>query len=253
MSETLRAHLFIPCLVEDCQPEIGEAVVSVLEHLGLRPELPRGQSCCGQLAYKTGDLDGARTLALRYLEVFRAPGPVVCPSGSCVKMVRTYPTLFAPGTPEHARATDLAGRTFEFCQFVAGELGRVELGAQLATRACYHGSCQVDRALGITQAPRDLLRAVRGLTLVEAARPDRCCGFGGVFSLQFTGVSQALVEDKTEEILATGAEMLVSAEPSCLMNIGGHLARRGSTLPTLHVAQVLALGLGLEKGNTAWK
>jgi L-lactate dehydrogenase complex protein LldE len=130
-------------------------------------------------------------------------------------------------------------------------LGRVDLGARLRTRACYHGSCQVDRALGITEAPRALLSAVRWLTLVEAARPDRCCGFGGVFSLQFSGVSQALVEDKAEEILATEADMLVSAEPSCLMNIGGHLARVGGAIPALHVAQVLALGLG--KGDVSWK
>jgi L-lactate dehydrogenase complex protein LldE len=246
----MRAHLFIPCLVEDCQPEAAEAVAAVLEHLNVEVHHPAGQTCCGQLAYKTGDLANARRLAARYLDVFSAPGPVVCPSGSCVKMVHNYPELFAPGTPEHARAVDLAARTFEFCAFVAGLPGADKLGAHLKTRACYHGSCQLQGLPG-ADAPRQLLRGVRGLTLVEAERPDRCCGFGGVFSLQFTSVSEALVEDKCREILALEPEILVSAEPSCLMNISGHLARLGRSLPALHVAQVLAAGL--KKETPPWK
>ena len=100
-------------------------------------------------------------------------------------------------------------------------------------------------------APRELLRGVRGLTLVEAERPDRCCGFGGVFSLQFSAVSEALAEDKCREILALEPDVLVSAEPSCLMNISGKLARMGKPLPALHVAQVLAAGL--RKEAPSWK
>ena len=213
------------------------------------PIYPTGQTCCGQLAYKTGDIDNARRLAARYLDIFAEPGPVVCPSGSCVKMVRSYPELFVPGSVEHARALDLAARTFEFCEFVASQPGQPFLTARLNVRACYHGSCQLqgDHA----EAPRQLLRSILGLTLLEAERPDRCCGFGGVFSLQFSGVSEALLEDKCREILATDPEILVSAEPSCLMNISGYLARQGTPLPALHVAQVVASGL--KKETRPWK
>ncbi|MDP2848386.1 MAG: (Fe-S)-binding protein [Humidesulfovibrio sp.] len=248
----MHAHLFIPCLVEDCQPEAAEAVVEVLESLGVEARHPAGQTCCGQLAYKTGDAKNARLLALRYLEIFAAPGPVVCPSGSCVKMVRTYPELFAPGTPDHQRAVDLAARTFEFCEFVAGLPGADTLNAQLQVRACYHGSCQMPPGQsGGVDAPRRLLSSVRGLTLLEADRDDRCCGFGGIFSLQFSAVSQALVEDKCREIMVLEPEILVSAEPSCLMNISGHLARLGKGIPALHVAQVLAASL--KKETPAWR
>jgi L-lactate dehydrogenase complex protein LldE len=248
----MHAHLFIPCLVEDCQPEAAEAVVEVLERLGVEVRHPAGQTCCGQLAYKTGDIANARALALRYLDIFAGEGPVVCPSGSCVKMVRTYPELFAPGTEQRARAEALAARTFEFCEFVVGLPGLNPLGLRLKARACYHGSCQMPREAGPgSDAPRRLLGLVRGLELVEAERAERCCGFGGVFSLQFSAVSEALVEDKCREILATEPELLVSAEPSCLMNISGHLARLGRPLPALHVAQVLAAAL--KKEAPAWR
>ena len=125
----MHAHLFIPCLVEDCQPEAALAVAQVLERLGVEVRHPAGQTCCGQLAYKTGDVKNARLLAARYLDIFAAPGPVVCPSGSCVKMVRTYPELFPPGSALHARALALAARTFVFCEYVAGLLIE-ELGAR---------------------------------------------------------------------------------------------------------------------------
>lgn len=274
MPPVTSAQLMIPCLVEDCLPQIGEAVVAVLEHLGVAPTLPGGQTCCGQPAYKCGDWDTARALALRALDIFSGPSaqgaPVVCPSGSCVKMVRSYPELFVPGTPDHARALALAARTFEFCEFVTDVLGREDLGAQYAGKACFHASCQIEQlgqaghsGQGPTPALR-LLAQVRGLEVVQPERADRCCGFGGQFAVQFASLSASLVQDKAREILDTGAALVVSAEPSCLMNIGGHLARLAlpnGPLPALHVAQVLAQGLpnglpnglpgGLVKGRAA--
>lgn len=252
----MRAHLMIPCLVEDCLPEIAEAVALVLERLGLDVSHPGGQTCCGQLAFKTGDIDNARRLALRYLDLFAAPGPVVCPSGSCVKMVKHYPELFAPGSEERERAEDLAGRTREFCAFIAGEPALMQkwerLGPHLKVRACLHASCQLERHEDAANDPvRRLLSSLRGLTLLDPERPDRCCGFGGIFSLQFTAVSEALVEDKCREILALDPQVLVSAEPSCLMNISGHLGRLGRPLPALHAAQLMAAAI--QKKAPPWK
>ncbi len=245
----MRIQLMIPCLVEDCLPEIGLAVVSVLERLGVGVDHPQGQTCCGQLAWKTGDVKNARALALRSLDLFAAPTPVVCPSGSCTKMLRTYPELFQPGSSGHARALDLAGRSFEFCEFLAGLPGAPDFGAVLTARAALHRSCQLNGS----EAPWRLLDAVRGLTLLEPERPDRCCGFGGLFSLQFPGVSESLLEDKAHELLALDADILVSAEPSCLLNISGYLARLGRLAGpgrALHVAQVLDLGLS---GGSSWR
>jgi len=241
----MRIKLMIPCLVEDCLPEIGLAVVSVLERLGLGVDHPRVQTCCGQMAFKTGDVARARALALRSLDIFAGTGPVICPSGSCTKMLRTYPELFEPGSPEHARALDLAGRTFEFCAFVLTLPGAPDFGARLNARAALHRSCQLDGS----EAPQRLMEAVRGLTLLEPERPERCCGFGGLFSLQFPAVSESLLEDKAHELLALEPDLLISAEPSCLMNIGGYLARLGRPVRALHAAQVLDLGL---TGGASW-
>ncbi len=224
-------------------PEVGLAAHAVLDRLGFDVIHPAGQTCCGQLAYKTGDAAAARALARRVLDLFPGPDPVVSPSGSCAKMLHTYPALFEPGTDDHARALDLAGRSFEFCGFLAARpdfAGLARLSPTLKVRACLHRSCQLDGS----DAPQRALALVRGLTLLEPERPERCCGFGGLFSLQFPAVSESLLEDKAHEILATGAELIVSAEPSCLMNIGGYLARQGKALPVLHAAQVLAKALG---------
>jgi L-lactate dehydrogenase complex protein LldE len=248
----MRIKLMIPCLVEDCLPEIGLAVVSVLERLGVGVDHPQGQTCCGQMAFKTGDAAGARAQALRSLDLFAGTDPVVCPSGSCTKMLRTYPELFPPGTPDHARALNLAGRVFEFCAFVLALPGAPDFGAQLNARAALHRSCQLDGS----EAPQKLLSAVRGLTLLEPERPERCCGFGGLFSLQFPAVSESLLEDKAHELLALDPDILVSAEPSCLMNIGGYLARLGRAgrpVRALHAAQLLDLALkGALTGGASW-
>lgn len=249
----MRIKLMIPCLVEDCLPEIGLAVVSVLERLGIGVDHPKGQTCCGQMAFKTGDAAGARAQALRSLDVFApsgaGPEPVVCPSGSCAKMLRTYPQLFEPGTSEHARALDLAGRVSEFCAFVLALPGAPDFGAKLTARAALHRSCQLDGS----DAPQRLLAAVRGLTLLSPERPERCCGFGGLFSLQFPAVSESLVEDKARELLACAPDILVSAEPSCLMNISGYLSRSGSPVRALHAAQLLDLALnGALTGGKSW-
>jgi L-lactate dehydrogenase complex protein LldE len=241
--------LMIPCLVEDCLPEIGLAVVSVLERLGVGVDHPKGQTCCGQMAFKTGDAANARALALRSLDLFAGPDAVVCPSGSCAKMLRTYPQLFEPGTPDHARALDLAARTFEFCEFTLSLPGAPDFGASLRARAALHRSCQLDGS----EAPARLLEAIDGLTLLEPERPERCCGFGGLFSLQFPAVSESLVESKAHELLALKPDLLVSAEPSCLMNIGGYLSRQGRPVRALHAAQLLDLALsGAQGGGATW-
>lgn len=238
----MKVQVFIPCLVEHVLPRIGTATLAVLSAAGLEPIVPAGQTCCGQLAYKRGRLDLVRPLATRFLDVFEAAPAVVCPSGSCTAMVRRYPELFPADDPRQARAARLAARTFELGQFLVEQRGRLDLGARFPVRAVLHESCQMTRVLGAGRATRQLLDRVRDLTLVPLGHPEACCGFGGAFSLDYPELSQAIVEDKVDDIAASGATAVICAEPSCLQNIASVIAKRGLPIRSLHLAEVLAGG-----------
>lgn len=238
----MRAFLFIPCLVEHVLPRVGEATAMVLARAGVTPVLPAGQNCCGQFAYKRGRPDLTRPLAKRFVEIFEHAPAIVCPSASCTAMVRKYPTLFAADDPWQARAARVAANTYELGEFLVDRLGCPELGARFPALATLHASCQTTRALGVGDRTETLLSAVEGLTLVPLAHPERCCGFGGAFSVDYPDVSQAILAKKIDDILATGAEAVITAEPSCLLNISSALAKREAPVKALHLAEVLAGG-----------
>jgi L-lactate dehydrogenase complex protein LldE len=236
----MRVSLFIPCLVEQFNPAVGEAAARVLARAGVMVDYPPGQTCCGQPFYKSGHRKEARKLARHFLEVFDGAEAVVAPSGSCVRMVKhDFEELFRDEPQWRDRAAALAGRVYEFTQFLVQVLKVDDLGASWPGKAVYHDSCQVSRALGIVSEPRSLLSRVKGLELVTMNRTDLCCGFGGRFSLQFPAISEAIVEKKAAFILASGAEFVIGAEPSCLMNIGGYLEKQNHPVKAVHIAQVL--------------
>ncbi len=243
----MKVSLFIPCLVEHFRPEIGEAAAVVLARAGAELDFPADQTCCGQPAFKTGRRREARRLARRFIEIFEDAEAIVTPSGSCAAMVRKYyPGLFETEPDWQKRAEALGGRVFELTEFLVDVAGATDLGASLEAKAVYHDSCQVGRALGVKEQPLKLLERVKGLEMVELDHPETCCGFGGLFSLQFPDISEAITADKAADIAASGAEYVISAEVSCLMNIGGFLAKRPSRIEAVHIAEVLA---GLEKGR----
>jgi L-lactate dehydrogenase complex protein LldE len=238
----VEAFLFIPCLVEHVLPQVGEATAAVLTRAGVTPVLPKGQTCCGQFAYKRGRPDLVRPLARRFIEIFESASAIVCPSGSCTAMVRRYPTLFAPEDPWHDRAVTVADRTFELGQYLVDERGCLDLGARFPVRAVLHASCQTTRVLGVGGRTEALLARVAGLTLLPLERPERCCGFGGAFSVDYPEISQAILEEKVDDVAGSGAEAVITAEPSCLLNIGSALVKRGLSIRPLHLAEVLAGG-----------
>ena len=248
-----RATLFIQCLVDALAPRVGDAMVRVLERLGVDMDYPAGQTCCGQPAYNSGYRREAAGLAERFLDVFEHAEAIVCPSGSCVHMVRHhYPELFADSPALLARARAIAGRTWEFSEYLVDVLGVTDAGQRLGSAftgsVTYHDSCHLARGLGIRRQPRQLLEGVPGLTLVEMDGSDRCCGFGGMFSVKYPEISTAMVDDKVASILATGADAVVGCDASCLMHMAGRLGRMGSAVRALHIAEVLDPG---PKGGAA--
>lgn len=236
----MRVHLFVPCLVEDFFPEVGEAAAIALSRAGCELVYPLGQTCCGQPLYKLGQREAAAHTARRWLELFQDAECVVAPSGSCVSMVRRYSSLFEQEPELRRKAREIAARTYELSEFLVRKLGRLDLGARLDARVAYHDSCQIGRALGLVDPPRSLLKAVRGLTLLELQRPEACCGFGGAFSAEFPEIAAAVLEDKMADIEAVSPDYMVCAEVSCLMHIRGGLEKKGSPIRALHLAQILA-------------
>lgn len=236
----MKVALFVPCLVEQFFPQVAEATARVIAKAGCQITYPKGQTCCGQLQFKLGHWKDAREIARHFIEVFEGYESIVAPSGSCVAMVRKYyPELFRDEALWRERALRLGKRLFELTEFLVNVVQVGDLGTRRKAKATYHDSCQVYRALGIYKEPRILLSNVDGLELVEMEQPDLCCGFGGSFSLQFPEISEAMLEEKVSHILATGAEILVSAEISCLMNIGGYLKKQGLPIMPFHIAEVL--------------
>ncbi|MGA0869288.1 MAG: (Fe-S)-binding protein [Planctomycetota bacterium] len=238
----VRVALFVTCLVDQIGPEVGMATVAVLERAGCEVVFEPGQTCCGQPAYNSGHRDHARRCAEAYIESFERSGceVAVSPSGSCAAMVHHFPRLFADDPAWRSRAEAMAHATHELSVFLVDVLGRVDLGASFVGRATWHDACHGLRELGIRDQPRQLLRAVRGLELVELGDAEACCGFGGTFAVKYPEVSVSITDRKCARIAATGADVVVSGDLSCLMQIGGRLSREGSPTRVLHLAEILA-------------
>ena len=233
--------LFIQCLVDVMYPEVGVAMLRIFDKLDIPVDCPTNQTCCGQPAFNSGYRQQARTAARRFIEIFENKEVIVCPSGSCTTMVRHhYPQLFGGEPDWQQRAQAVAGRTYELTQYLVDVLGIEDLGARYSGKITYHDSCHALRCLGIREQPRQLIANVSGLELVEMNDSERCCGFGGSFAVKYPEISTAMVEDKVNNIIATGASGVVGTDISCLMNIQGLLSRRNSPVKILHIAELLA-------------
>ncbi len=234
-------QLFVTCLIDTLQPQIGEAVVRVLERAGVRAAFPKDQTCCGQPAFNAGMREDSRKMAQHTIEVFeKTSGPVIIPSGSCAAMIRHgYAELFANDPRWLPRAQALAQRTFEFTEFLVDELGVTDLGAHFPGEITYHPSCHLLRGIGVDHQPRALLAHVRGAELYELPHGEECCGFGGVFSVEHPEISAEMLHRKIKHIENSGAETVVTCDTGCLLHINGGLHRQGKNPIVKHIAEVL--------------
>ncbi|MFE2026079.1 (Fe-S)-binding protein [Streptomyces hygroscopicus] len=243
----MRVALFITCVNDTLYPRTGQAVVTLLERLGVQVGFPDAQSCCGQPQFNTGYRHETEPLVRRYAAAFRGYDYVVVPSGSCAAMVRdNYPRIAAKAAAE-GRGQELAEaaaeavpKTYELTEFLTDVLEVIDVGAYYPHTVTYHPTCHGLRMLGLGDRPRSLLAAVRGLNLVELPGAEECCGFGGTFAVKNPAVSAAMGADKARNITATGAEAVCTVDNSCQMHIGGTLARQGSTVRPVHIAEILA-------------
>jgi len=238
----IKVQLFITCLAEQFFSPMLKDMVRVLERLGVQCEFPEAQTCCGQPMFNSGFQSQARDLARKWIDVFdRTRGYIVSPSGSCVDMVQHhYPELFPAGTADYERAKSVASRTFEFTQFLVDELKITDVGAVFPHKVTYHASCHLLRGLHGRTQPKQLLQGVKDLELVALNEEETCCGFGGVFSVIYPEISQAMMAAKVRNIEASGADTIVACDAGCLMNIAGGLKKVNSPVKALHLIQILA-------------
>ncbi len=240
MSYNQKVTLFIQCLVDTHYPQVAEAMVRVLRRLGISVTCPPDQTCCGQPAFNSGYRRQARIAARHFIDVFEDADVIVCPSGSCVNMVRHhFAELFQNDAAWLQRAQHIARHTYEFSEYLVDVLGVDNLGATFDGRVTYHDSCHLLRGIGVKQQPRMLLKHVSGLDFIEMRDSDYCCGFGGTFSVKYPDISDAMVSDKVKHIMDTKADAVVGCDMGCLMNIQGKLSRLGSSIKVMHIAQIL--------------
>jgi L-lactate dehydrogenase complex protein LldE len=236
----MRVTLFIPCFVDLMFPQVGVSMVNILERLGHRVECPGELACCGQPAFNSGYWPEARSVAVKVLDRLKDAEAVVIPSGSCGAMLKVFYGELFTGTEEATAAKVLAGKCYEFSDFLVNKLGVTDLGARFRAKVTFHDGCHGLRELGIKKAPRQLLANVRELQLVEMSDAETCCGFGGTFATKFPMISTAMGEVKCASAFETGADYIVSNDSSCLMHVQGLLSRQGSKVKTIHLAEVLA-------------
>ena len=239
----MRVALFITCFNDTLFPNTGIATTRLLERLGHTVDFPEAQTCCGQMHYNTGYQREAIPLVRHFVEVFGDAEVIVAPSASCVGMVRDlYPKAAAlSGDAALIAAVELlVPHVYELSEFLVKRLGITEVGAYYPHRVTYHPTCHSLRVLHVGDAPLRLLRAVKGIDLVELPDARECCGFGGTFAVKNADTSLAMLSDKMRCVLDTGAEVLCSADTSCLLHIGGGLHRQRAGVTTVHLAEILA-------------
>ena len=241
----MRVSLFIPCLTDQLFPESGMNMLRVLRRLGLDVSYDPAQTCCGQPAFNTGYHHEAGMLARKFLDIFDRDGSeyIVAPSGSCTTMVAAfYGRELALSPADAERADRVRDRVREFTSFLVDVLGVTDVSARFEGRVTVHDSCHALRELRIKRQPRVLLEKVAGLELVEMDAAEVCCGFGGTFAVKYDSVSAAMAEEKVDSIIRSGAQVVTGVDSSCLMQIDGMLRRRGSTVRTMHIADILGGG-----------
>lgn len=248
--EPQRVELFVTCVGEMVEPDVPVAAVRVLRASGCEVGVPDGQTCCGQPAWNAGFTGPAAEVARPSLDALAAAldrderAVVVVPAGSCATMIRCYwPQLFElEGDAVAAeRARRVGERTRELTEFL--EDRPLPPATAPPCEVALHQSCHLLRELHVVDAPGAAVERA-GATIVDWPADDRCCGFGGTFSVKLPETSVAMADEKLDT-LPEGTAVVVGADASCLLHLRTRAEHRGLPVTTRHVAELLADRLGL--------
>lgn len=245
----MKIALFATCIVDAMYPRVALATVRILERLGHEVVFPSGQACCSQMHVNSGYFRDALPVVRNHVEAFTAADydVAVSPSGSCVASLGHQQPMIARAGGDRQlakRAAAVADHTFELSQLLVDVLGitdaEQQLGSWFPETVTYHPSCHGMRLLRLGDRQSDLLRSVGGIDVRELPDAEECCGFGGTFAMKNPGVSEAMAEEKIENIEASGARLCAGGDASCLLHLDGVVSRRRARLRTVHFAEILA-------------
>jgi L-lactate dehydrogenase complex protein LldE len=234
-------QLFITCLTDSFFPQTGEAVVDILQRLGIDVDFAREQNCCGQPQFNAGLRRDARAIAEHTIKVFEnTHGDIVTPSGSCaLHFKHNYLELFEGDPIWHPRAQAISKRVFEFTEYLVDKLNVTDIGARWDGLLTYHPACHTMRGLQVDKQPRTLLQHVKGATLVDLPHAEECCGFGGIMSVEHPELSTEWLKRKISNLEMTQSPTLVVTDAGCLMHIAGGLNRQRKKQKVVHIAEIL--------------
>ncbi len=244
----MRVAFFSGCNIDFVFPDTGESVIKVLQDLGAEVVYPHDQSCCGKPVLGAGDVHTAKKIAIQNIKAFEKCNAdyilAACPT--CAEtLMETYKEIFADDEKWLARSKAFGAKVREFTSFVAEEYkkqGRL-VKVNGTSKVTYHDSCHMKRGLGIYKEPRALLEAAKGYEFVDMEGADKCCGMAGAFGMKYANISLRLLENKLNNIKATGAQTVAVACPACMMQIGGGLDKNLPNVKVKHVADILAENL----------
>jgi L-lactate dehydrogenase complex protein LldE len=239
----MKVELFIPCYIDQLHPSTAISMIKVLEKLGCEVFYNTEQTCCGHPAFNSGFWDEAKEVGEKFIREFSTDRYVVCPSSSCVGMVRNSYNYLFHNSSLHNQCRQLQKNLYEFTEFIVDVLKVHDIGAVLDAHVTYHDACTALRECNVKQHPRTLLENVKGLRLTEMNDTETCCGFGGLFAVNFEPISVGMANEKIKNAGATHAEYIVSTDYSCLMHLQGYIKTHGQNLRVLHIADLLAAGI----------
>ncbi|HRO45741.1 (Fe-S)-binding protein [Agriterribacter sp.] len=239
----MHVSLFIPCFVDQLYPQTAFNMIKVLKKAGCTVHYNAEQTCCGQPAYNAGYWDECRSVAEKFVRDFSENEYIVAPSGSCIGFVRNYYGKVLENNGHEKEMHHQQLPVYEFTEFLTTVLNVEDLGAEFKASAVYHDACGALRECGIKDAPRKLLRHVKGLQLIEAPDCEVCCGFGGTFAVKFEPISIGMGEQKVLNAIEMGAEYIISTDLSCLLHLDGYIRKHKLALKTIHIADVLSATL----------
>lgn len=239
----MHVELFIPCFIDQFYPETGFNLIKILQHVGCTVHYNPEQTCCGQPSFNGGYTKETKNLANKFIKDFAGESLIVSPGGSCTGFVKNYYDSMFDTLAEKQIAKKLGARMYEITDFLVNVMQITDLGSSFPEKVTIHDSCSAMREYGLKNEPRILLSNVKGIEIIELQERETCCGFGGTFSMKHTEISSAMVEQKVNFALETGAKYITSTEASCLMNISAYINKNKIDLKPIHIVDILAHSL----------